>query len=173
METKQGGLVSIMRDKIIHASIKSISKEGLRFSVDSLANSLKISKKTVYKYFPDKEALAIALYEKVFGDATEQVNRLNEQNTTTALQSLLHLYFDCKWMTREEIFNKYKLNQTICSYTAEKLDGLWALISASFAIKESGKNKETLRMIIDGSFEKLCNAALRPDDVIERLVNLL
>ena len=44
-----------MRDKIIQASIEGIRKEGLKFSVDLLAGKLKISKKTVYKYFPDKD----------------------------------------------------------------------------------------------------------------------
>ena len=29
---------------------------------------LKISKKTVYKHFPDKQTLAVALYEKYFSD---------------------------------------------------------------------------------------------------------
>lgn len=173
METKLKGFVSNMKDKIIKASIESIKKEGLRFSVDSLANSLKISKKTIYKYFPDKESLAIALYEKIFCDAFEKANALKKQSEATAQKELLHLYFDCKWMTRREIFNKYKLNKTIYAYVADKINSLWELIAASFDNEESENTKETLRIIIDGSFEKLCNTGLMPDAVIERLVNLL
>lgn len=52
-----------MKDKIIKASIESLRQEGLRFSVDTLAEKLKISKKTIYKFLPDKESLAVALYE--------------------------------------------------------------------------------------------------------------
>lgn len=156
-----------MKNKIIQASIESIKNEGLRFSVDSLANSLKISKKTVYKYFPDKEALATALYEKFFLEASERAVALSRQSTLTAKKELLKLYFECKWMTRGKIFNKYKLNRTIYNYTAEKLDILWKRISADFT------NPDTLRIIIDGSFEKLCDAGLAPESVIERLVTLL
>ena len=42
-----------MRDKIVEASIEALRNEGLKFSVDTLADSLRISKKTVYKFFPD------------------------------------------------------------------------------------------------------------------------
>ncbi|MGN1480125.1 MAG: TetR/AcrR family transcriptional regulator, partial [Acutalibacteraceae bacterium] len=58
-----------MKDRIIYESIESLRREGLKFSVDTLAENLKISKKTVYKYFPDKETLALALYEKYYNDA--------------------------------------------------------------------------------------------------------
>lgn len=41
-----------MKNKIIEQSIENLKKDGLKFSVDSLAAQLVISKKTVYKYFP-------------------------------------------------------------------------------------------------------------------------
>lgn len=44
-----------MRDAIIRASIESLRQEGLKFSVDTLSDKMKISKKTVYKYLPDAE----------------------------------------------------------------------------------------------------------------------
>ena len=51
-----------MKNRITEESVKSLQQEGLKFSVDTLAEKLKISKKTIYKYFPDKEALAVAVY---------------------------------------------------------------------------------------------------------------
>ena len=172
METKTGDFVSIMKDIIIKASIESIKKEGLRFSVDLLANRLKISKKTIYKYFPDKENLAIAMYEQFFCDALERTNRLNG-NEVTVNKELLRIYFDCKWMTRSEIFNKYKLNRMIYMYTADKLDFLWKHIVSLLKSGYSEEGVETLRVIVDGTFEKLCNVGITPDAAIERLVNLL
>ena len=61
-----------MKNEIIRESIISLRQEGLRFSIDSLADRLRISKKTVYKYFPDKDTLALALYEKYFDDTADQ-----------------------------------------------------------------------------------------------------
>ncbi|MDD6176016.1 MAG: TetR/AcrR family transcriptional regulator [Firmicutes bacterium] len=162
-----------MRDAIIRASIESLRQEGLRFSVDTLSEKLKISKKTVYKYFPDKESLALALYETYYSDAAAQAGQLAGQNTADAHRKLLAVYFDSKVMTRSGIFNKYKLNQTVRAYTAGKSDSLWKIIAASFCGETSGDETKTLRIIVDGSFEKLSDAGLAPDDVIERLVNLL
>lgn len=64
-----------MREKIIEASIEALKKEGLKFSVDTLADGLKISKKTLYKFFPDKQALALALYEKYYTDTLARSRR--------------------------------------------------------------------------------------------------
>lgn len=50
-----------MRERIIKAAIESLQAEGLKFSVDTIASKLKISKKTIYKFFPDKETLAYAI----------------------------------------------------------------------------------------------------------------
>lgn len=158
-----------MKNKIIEASIESLKKEGLKFSVDTLADKLKISKKTIYKFFPDKEALALALYEKYYTDAKSAVQTLMNSNTASSRTELLYLYFDSKTMTRSDIFNKYKLNNAIYAYTTGQNDDLWTLIASSF--KE--KNTEALRIIVDGAFEKLCNAGLNPDEVIKRLVNIL
>lgn len=40
-----------MKERIINESIESLRREGLKFSIDTLAEKLNISKKTVYKYF--------------------------------------------------------------------------------------------------------------------------
>lgn len=162
-----------MKDKIIRASIEGLRNEGLRFSVDLLANKLKISKKTIYKYFPDKETLSIALYETYYSDAARQARELIRQNTEASHKELLYLYFDAKRMTRNDIFNKYKLNQTIYDYTKEKSDCLWEIVAASFDEDLSERDKNALRIIVDGSFEKLCQDSTELQKVIERLVNIL
>ena len=56
----------------------------MRFSVDTLAERLNISKKTIYKFFPNKEALAFALYQKYYADIKAQAAGL----TTEQLASL-------------------------------------------------------------------------------------
>ena len=172
-ETKKGELVSNMKDKIIRASIEGLRNEGLKFSVDLLANKLKMSKKTIYKYFPDKETLSIALYETYYSDAAKQAEELISKNTRESYKELLYVYFDSKRMTHHNILNKYKLNQTIYAYTKEKSDYLWEMIAASFLGELSEMDKKVFRIIVDGSFEKLCDDCSALESVIERLVELL
>lgn len=173
LETKNRGFVSNMKDRIVRASIEGLRNEGLKFSIDLLANKLKISKKTIYKYFPDKETLSIALYETYYSDAAKQAMELIGKNTEKSHKELLYIYFDSKRMTRNDIFNKYKLNQTIYVYTKEKSDCLWEMIAASFCGELSETDKNVFRIIVDGSFEKLCEDCTALNDVIERMVNLL
>lgn len=172
METKKGENVSSVRNKIIAESISSLRREGLKFSVDTLAERLKISKKTVYKYFPDKEALALALYEKYYGDAARLAGELMG-NENSAPADLLRLYFDSKTMIRSEIFNKYKLNGSIYSYAAGQNDALWSMLAPAFSRGKSKAETETFRVIVDSSFEKLADSRLAPDAVIEMLVRLI
>ena len=87
-----------MRDKIIKESIESLQQEGLKFSVDTLAEKLKVSKKTIYKYFPNKEALALAMYEQYYLEATRQADLMIHEGKDTLYRELLHLYYDSKKM---------------------------------------------------------------------------
>ncbi|MGN0642707.1 MAG: TetR/AcrR family transcriptional regulator [Huintestinicola sp.] len=162
-----------MKDKIIDETIKSLRTEGLRFSVDSLAERLKISKKTVYKYFPDKEALALAMYEKYYKTVNEKISELTERNDGAVTAELLYLYFDAKKMIRRDIFNKYKLNDVIRAYTSEQNDFLWERIAAAVSGRCLIEETAPLRIIVDGAFEKLCEEQCSPDGVIERLVRLI
>lgn len=162
-----------MKDRIIRESIESLRREGLRFSVDTLAERLNISKKTVYKYFPNKEALAFALYQTYYDDSKAQAERLTADQTAAAHRHLLSLYFDAKSMTCSDIFNKYKLNEALYAYTAEQNGVLWGMILSTLDNGVSEQDKKSLRIIVDGSFEKLCNEKIAPDGVIERLADLL
>lgn len=158
---------------MMNMTLTNLRNEGLKFSVDLLANKLKISKKTIYKYFPDKETLSITLYETYYSDAANQARELINKNTEESYKELLSVYFDSKKITRNDIFNKYKLNQTIYTYTKEKSNCLWEIIAASFLGELSETDKKALRIIVDGSFEKLCEDCSALEGVIERLVKLL
>ena len=138
-----------------------------------MSDKMKISKKTVYKYFPDKQTLAVALYKKYYSDATAQAERLIDKNSEDSHRELLKLYFDSKVMTCSKIFNKYKLNQMIYAYTTKESDILWEVIAASFCAAKTDEEKKALRIIVDGTFEKLCLLGSSPDYIIDRLMDLL
>lgn len=93
-----------MKDRIIYESIESLRREGLKFSVDTLAENLKISKKTVYKYFPDKETLALALYEKYYNDAEIKAEKIISSDSPKPYEldyngekDILTVEYDCEY----------------------------------------------------------------------------
>ena len=161
-----------MRDKILTQALESLHTEGLRFSVDALAARMKISKKTVYKYFPTKEALALAMYERYYAALSQTMARLLDTAECDRAH-LLRAYLDAKQLSREEIFNQYKLNDVIRAYTAEQNDRLWALACSTLCASLDPAQKAAARMIVDGAVERLCRTGEPVDDVIELLVKLL
>lgn len=69
-----------VRSLIIKESANSLKTEGLKFSVDTMSAKLKISKKTVYKYFPTKQELAIAVYDYFYNDVNNRISGFISEN---------------------------------------------------------------------------------------------
>ncbi|MGM9606021.1 MAG: TetR/AcrR family transcriptional regulator [Oscillospiraceae bacterium] len=159
-----------MKDKIIEESIRSLQQEGLRFSVDTLAEKLKISKKTVYKYFPTKEALAAAMYEKYYTDLNDEIQRLVQRNASA--EELLHCYFDSARMVRKEIFNKYCLNRAIGESALQRHLDVWNRIKGYLCPAMSDAEAGIYKLILDGAFEKAMSSHVDPDALIRMLRKL-
>lgn len=159
-----------MKDKIIQCSISELQKEGLRFSLDKVAVSLKISKKTIYKYFPKKEDLAVAVYKTFYDDALDRIARMKRTlfGKNLAVQ-LFTVYFHSYCMARGEIFNKYALNGSISALAQENHAKIRACIEEVLPQAE----KEAFMIIVEGSLQKLCEAGEHEQEVIERLAELL
>ncbi len=54
------------KEKILEGTIRVFKKKGLKFTMDDLANELSMSKKTIYKEFPDKESLYFIMVDYCF-----------------------------------------------------------------------------------------------------------
>ena len=149
-----------MKNKIIEESIRSLQLEGLRFSVDTLAERLKISKKTVYKYFPTKEALAYAIYEKFYIDLTAEIEKTTQINDEQIAEKLLLHYFASAKMVRKELFNKYCLNNAIGAFALQHHLDIWNIIKPYVCNRMTDDKAEIYKLIIDGAFDKAitCNA---------------
>ncbi|MGN1052187.1 MAG: TetR/AcrR family transcriptional regulator [Candidatus Scatosoma sp.] len=158
-----------MREKIIDVSIGCIQKDGLRFSVDEIAQKLKISKKTVYKYFTAKEELAVAIYGKYYTEAEEKLTALLNGDAEDKAEKILLLYYQSYRMAKKQIFNKFALNGAIRERAtaghATVRRGLEALIPV--------ERREIVTAIIDGAFEKCEERRLSVRKAIILLARLL
>ena len=76
-------------------------------------------------------------------------------------------------MTCVDIFNKYKLNEVLRSYTAKENDELLKIVFSSLGDGAFNGDEESFGIILNGTFEKLCSEKIAPDGVLNRLVNML
>ena len=163
----------MLKEKLIEESIQCLQEEGLRFSVDSLAKRLKVSKKTIYQYFPSKEALAYAIYEQYYADAAQTVEPLLAQSTADLPAALLRCYFDAACMVRGEIFNKYCLNGAVGEFALCRHTALWEKLQPRLCGSMSAEEASTYRLIVDGAFDRVIAQRAQPDKVIAVLRRLL
>ena len=56
-----------LREQIIETTIDEFNEKGLKFTMDDIAKKLRISKKTIYRHFPDKETLFLETAKHGFG----------------------------------------------------------------------------------------------------------
>ncbi|TCP21866.1 TetR family transcriptional regulator [Scopulibacillus darangshiensis] len=70
-----GGRIHI-KNRIINAFIEEIQANGLKFSVDDLANRIGISKRTLYKYFSSKAEILDCIIDDTFQEIDEKAKAI-------------------------------------------------------------------------------------------------
>lgn len=160
-----------VRSLIIKESANSLKTDGLKFSVDTLSAKLKISKKTVYKYFSSKQELAIAVYDYFYNDVNGRISCFTSENLKDKVLFLLNVYFESSLMTHDEIFNKYALNDSVRSYAKGNHIKVWNRICSVVGL--SDETAESAKIIVDGAFKELRNNAQASEKVIGFLVDCL
>lgn len=158
-----------MRDAIIKSSIDGLLKNGLRFSIDEVAKSLRISKKTIYKYFASKEELAAEIYGTFYADARKIISDIGDSRTREAAKRILTLYYRSHCMIRSEIFNKYALNTNIRALAEANHE----YVKKQFENFLPKNDRISLAIIVDGALQKLCENESEEENIIERLAFLI
>ena len=147
-----------MKDKIITESIKGLRADGLKFSIDAVAEKLKISKKKIYKYFPDKEALAYAVYEEYYNNLIERIKIITHSHAKSNSQKaeeLLLCYCDSAGMIRKEIFNKYSLNNAMNDCALRHHAAVWNLVEPYICTNMTSDEAFIYKLIIDGTAQQI------------------
>lgn len=130
METKKTKIVSKgcgMEERIIQAALHIIQQYGFRkFTMDDVSETLRISKKTLYKYFPSKQKLVSDALDyfikknreetlKVIEDETTWLDKLNaivgsSYAIPTWLFTELSRFYPDEWR-KVEALHKFKIEQ--------------------------------------------------------------
>lgn len=120
-----------MKEKILDAAAQRILQHGLKkFTIDEIASDLKISKKTVYKYFSSKDEIIRAYFE--ITTLTDKKSISNALLENCGIPDKIHaivysshkyrlpvsilmeakLFYPEEWLKIEEL-KQFKLNATI------------------------------------------------------------
>ena len=111
----------------------------------------------------------MSIYEKFYLDTKKKITQILKNKPKNYLFELLSLYLQSFDMIKDEIFNKYKLNDSIQSYALMQHSQLWEMIEKIFP-RDYQKSSQ---IIIDGSLEKLSYRLTQKNQVIEKLVKIV
>lgn len=77
-----------LRESIIEGTVKVFNQKGLKFTMDDLAKTLGMSKKTIYTVFADKEELFFAMVEWIFDSIKESERAVLADTSLATAQKL-------------------------------------------------------------------------------------
>lgn len=77
-----------LREEILEGTIQVFNQKGLKFTMDDIAALLKISKKTIYTVFNDKEELFLAMVDYIFDSIKESERAVMDNNELSTLEKV-------------------------------------------------------------------------------------
>lgn len=78
-----------MQNEIMHHAIKRFNTEGAMFKLDDVASDMKISKKTIYKSYKNKEALIESIIDNLFKEIKKKEHDITCDNRLDSLEKLI------------------------------------------------------------------------------------
>ena len=177
------------RDKIFNYAKSLFLKEGFyKITMDNLAAGLKVSKKTIYKYFGSKEVLIESIVESIKNEVSGKLDNIRKSNDNAILKlinlnkllSTMLIELDDRWINDLRI-HLPSLWKEIDEFRTKRLNGTFSTI-----INEGQKGKliknipaemvvmiflSTLRGVINNEF--LLNSKFSYKDAIETSLRIL
>lgn len=176
------------KETIMEAAIEVFNEKGIKFTMDDLAKHLSISKKTIYKYFDDKETLLLKTIEHCFKNikASEATVLKNDALSTVdkirqIIVVLPNHYYHIDWRKIYSAKDKYpKLYKEIES----RIESDW---ENTFALLEQGIREGVikpislpiLKIMIEASIEHFLNTTTLLDndisyrDALDQLIEII
>jgi AcrR family transcriptional regulator len=77
-----------LRVRILDEAARQFDKKGIKFTMDDLARSLGMSKKTIYTIFEDKRSIMRETIDRFFDDALIEEERILNDDSLTIVEQL-------------------------------------------------------------------------------------
>lgn len=77
-----------LKEIILEGTIQVFNRKGLKFTMDDIAALLKISKKTIYTVFRDKEELFLAMVDYIFDSIKESEGKVLEDKSLSTVEKI-------------------------------------------------------------------------------------
>lgn len=158
---EQKGAPMELREIILQGTIKVFNEKGLKFTMDDLANTLGMSKKTIYTVFADKEGLFLDMVDYLFDHVKISEQKVIENPDWDTLEKIRRIlgvlpesYREIDFRQLYYIKDKYP---KIYGQVEKRLETGW---ETTIALLEQGMEEGVIRRIRIPVFKMMLEAAL-------------
>ena len=177
-----------LREKILEGTIQAFNKKGLKFTMDDVAKTLGMSKKTIYTVFNDKESMFYALVDYMFDRIKESEQRIVEDESLTTIEKIRQIlgvmpegYRNVDFHLLYQLKDKYP---AVYRQVEQRLETGW---TETIALLEQGMEEGCIRqvpiplvkMMLEASLEQffqrdiLIQNKITYQDALEEVVGIL
>lgn len=145
---KHSGTLSDQELAVLAGTIRVYGAKGISFTMDDIAAELKMSKKTIYKIFPGKEALFLTMVDYIFDEIKEaklEVFHDASLNTMEKLAKIMKVmpagYEGINFELLHSLKEKYPI---VYSRVEERLESNW---EPTILLIEQGQREGIIREV--------------------------
>lgn len=176
------------REKILDATIKVFNEKGLKFTMDDIATSLSMSKKTIYTVFRDKETMFYEMVDYCFDAIKESEAEVLNNNNLSTIEKIRQILCVLPDGYKNIDFRKLYLLKSkypkIYAKVEERLESGW---ESTIAIIEQGidegvirpVNLQVLKTMLEATVEQffqrdvLIVSEISYSEALEEVVNII
>lgn len=137
-----------LSETILEGTIKAFNKKGLKFTMDDIAKTLGISKKTIYTVFSDKESMFFAMVDYMFDHIKESERHIVEDETLSTIEKIRQILGVMPESYRNVDFHKlYQLKDKypdVYKQVERRLETGW---EETIALLEQGMEEGCIRQV--------------------------
>lgn len=147
--------------KIVEGGVKLFKDHGLKFTMDELANDIKMSKKTIYVMFRDKEALLYYMVDYFFNDVQKEEEKIladDSLDTVEKFRRILGAYPDIySSYDFTKVFRFKDKYKRVYDHVGERLENGWEI---TFQVLDQGIKEGVFRNINHTVFKMAYSSAI-------------
>ena len=150
-----------MRERIMDAALIEFSDKGIKFTMDDVAKRLRISKKTIYNFFKNKEVLLLETIDFGFAEVQKQKQEIVNDKDMDIIDKIKNVliaipekYKGFDWRLIYQISEKYP---DAYEKIEEKIESDWDII---IEMIEEGIKQKKIRNINIAIFKLMFEAVI-------------
>lgn len=162
-----------MKEKIIDAAIEEFTKSGLKFTMNDIARSLGISKKTIYTVFESKQAVMMGIADRYSEDLQLMKEEVEADENLDIVEKIAMLLggIPDKYQNigLQGMYNLAEKYPKVYKRLMESVNEGWKLVSTYL---EKGKSENKIRQVsvpivmamVEGTVRKFMDSRILVDN---------